>query len=58
MSLLILLELTIVALAAAIYIAKAWAAAKHARDSDFAVRPGAAIVENERKPSALPYLFR
>ncbi len=58
MQVLTLAELTVIALAAAIYIAKAWAAAQRARDLDFATRPGAGILRGEMKPSALPYLFR
>jgi len=58
MNFLVALGCLIVIFAAAIYISKAWAEAKHRRDCDFAIRPGAGIVENERKPSALPYLFK
>lgn len=44
--------------AATIYIAKAWAEAKRCRDMDWATRPGAGLVADETKPSALPYLFK
>ena len=44
--------------AAAIYIGKAWNEATRRRDGDFATRPGAGLLSNERKPGALPYLFR
>ena len=52
----------VVVLAAVVYIGKAWNEAwneaKRRRDGDFATRPGAGLSPNERKPSALPYLFR
>jgi hypothetical protein len=55
--------LSIITLAAAIYIGKTWAAAwaeaKHQRDSYMATKPGAGIGgPNERNRSALPYLLR
>lgn len=52
----------VVVVAAAIYIGKAWNKAwneaKRRRDGDFATRPYGALLPEERKPSAVPYLFR
>ena len=57
MNFLSFVEMTVIAFAAVIYIAKAWNEAKRRRDGDFATRPGAGIDPNARKPSAVPYLF-
>jgi hypothetical protein len=44
-----------VTVASVLYVSKRWNEAKQKRDVDFSLRPG---VGNEKKPSAIPYLFK
>lgn len=44
--------------AATLYLVRRWSEAKEKRDFDFELRPGAGLIEDEKKPSAFPYLFK
>ena len=58
MEVILLIGFLVVVIAALLYINSKWQDAKLKRDVAFITKPGAGVIMNEKKPSALPYLFK